>query len=264
MRSLLSRVALRVFAVLVAVWLLAPVLVVVPLAFAGTKSFVFPPETWSTQWFDELVTDPEWRDALLTSLRVAGFTVVLSAVLGTAAALGLQRSRLRGLVVLRGLLVAPMVVPVVITAVGIYAVFLPRKLLGTDLGFVLAHTALAMPFVVIAVTTSLTALDRRLEDAAASLGASPVTTFFTVTLPLIRPGLLAGSVFAFIASFDELVVSLFLASPVKNTLPVQMYDSLEQINPTIAAASTFFLAVTTAVLCLALFLNRSDREHGLV
>jgi putative spermidine/putrescine transport system permease protein len=254
---------LRAFCVLVAVWLMAPVLIVVPLAFAGAKSFVFPPESWSLQWFDELVTDSDWRDALLTSARVALLTVVVAAVLGTAAALGLQRARIPGASVIRGLLVAPMVVPVVITAVGVYAVFLPRDLLGTDLGFVLAHSVLAVPFVLVAVSTSLAGVDRRLEQAAASLGASPATTFFTATLPLIRPGLLAGSVFAFIASFDELVVSLFLASPLKSTLPVQMYESLEEVNPTIAAASTLFLVVTTAVMCLALFLNRSDREHGL-
>jgi putative spermidine/putrescine transport system permease protein len=264
MRGWLGPVALRAFGGLVVVWLVAPVLVVVPLAFAGQRSFVFPPKSYSSRWFSELVDNSEWRDAMVASVRIAVLVVLASTVLGTAAALGLDRSRLRGLAVVRGLLVAPMIVPVVITAVGVYAVFLPRHLLGTDLGFVLAHTALAIPFVVIAVSTSLAGVDRRLEAAAASLGATPVTTFLTVTLPLIRPGLLAGAVFAFIASFDELVVALFLASPFKRTVPVQMYDSLEQIDPTIAAASTVFLVVTTLVMVLVLVLNRGSKGHGLV
>ena len=259
----MSRWLLRGFAAIVVVWLIAPVLVVVPLAFAGRQSFVFPPESYSWQWFEELFSDAEWRDALLTSVRIALLVVVVSSVLGTAAALALQRSRLPGLAIVRALLIAPLIVPVVITAVGVYAVFLPRDLLGTDLGFLLAHTVLALPFVVVAVSTSLAGFDRRLEDAAASLGASPLSAFFTVTLPLIRPGLLAGAVFAFVSSFDELVVSLFVASPLKRTLPVQMYDSLEQVNPTIAAASTVFLLLTTTVVLLMLVLNRTEREHGL-
>lgn len=259
----LGGIALRLFGALVAVWLIAPVLVVIPLAFAGQKSFVFPPTSYSAQWFDELLNNPEWRDAMLTSVRIAFLVVVVSTVLGTAAALGLQRSGLRGLAIARGALIAPMIVPVVITAVGVYAVFLPRDLLGTDLGFILAHTVLALPFVVVAVSTSLADMDRRLEDAAASLGARPTVSFFTVTLPLILPGMMAGAVFAFIASFDELVVSLFIASPLKRTLPVQMYDSLEQIDPTIAAASVVFLVVTSAVMLMMLVLKRSSREHGL-
>lgn len=262
-RASLGDWGVRIFCVLVVVWLIAPVLVVVPLGFAGQKSFVFPPSSYSGQWYQELFEDPQWRDALFASVRIALIVVVVSAVAGTAAALGLQRSRLPGLGLMRAVIVAPMVVPLVITAVGVYAVFLPRALIGTELGFVVAHTVLALPFVVVAVSTSLASLDRRLEDAAASLGAAPVTTFFTVTLPHIKPGLMAGSVFAFIASFDELVVSLFLASPLKRTLPVQMYESLEEVNPTIAAASTLFLLVTTTVMLAFLLLNRSDRNHGL-
>jgi putative spermidine/putrescine transport system permease protein len=263
MRRWAGPAVLRAFGGLVVIWLVAPVLVVIPLAFSGQRSFVFPPKSYSSQWFTELFDNPEWRDAMVTSVRIALLVVLASTILGTAAALGLQRSRLRGLAFVRGLLVAPMIVPVVITAVGVYAVFLPRHLLGTDLGFVLAHAALAIPFVLIAVSTSLAGVDRRLEDAAASLGAPPVTTFLTVTLPLIRPGLLAGAVFAFITSFDELVVALFLASPFKRTLPVQMYDSLEQIDPTIAAASTVFLVATTLVMVLVLILNRNSEAHGL-
>ena len=188
--------------------------------------------------------------------------VVLSVALGTSCALALDRSRLRGTAIVRALVLSPMIVPIVIVGVGVYAVFLPWHLIGTDMGFVLAHTVIALPFVVVAVSTSLAGFDRRLETAAASLGASPVTTLFTVTLPLLAPGMLAGAVFAFIASFDELVIALFLSSPFKTTLPVRMYTSLQSIDPTIAAASTLLLLATTAVILLALVFNRNLREQG--
>jgi putative spermidine/putrescine transport system permease protein len=133
---------------------------------------------------------------------------------------------------------------------------------GNKLGFVLAHTALAVPFVVVSVSTSLNAFDRRLEQAAASLGATPVTTFFRVTLPLILPGVFAGAVLAFITSFDEVVVALFLQNPELRTVPVQMFNTLQNVDPTIAAASTLVLAATTFVVFLAVVFNKDFRDGG--
>jgi putative spermidine/putrescine transport system permease protein len=253
---------LRLFAALVVAWLMIPVLVVLPLSFTGERSFVFPPPSWSTRWYANLLEDSAWRDALFASLRIAAYVVVCSCIVGTAAALGLDRLRLRFKGALQALLLAPMIIPIVIVAVGIYSVFLPRSLTGTDLGFVLAHTVLALPFVIVSVSISLSGFDRRLEDAAASLGASPAVTFLRVTLPNIVPGMAAGAVFAFITSFDELVVALFLSSPVKRTLPVQMYTTLETIDPTIAAASTVLLAATTALTLMVLVVGglRTRRE----
>jgi putative spermidine/putrescine transport system permease protein len=242
---------LRIFVAVVCVWLIAPVLVVIPLSFAGEKSFAFPPDSWSTQWYSNLVQDELWRDALLTSIKIALLVVLVSGVIGTAAALSLDRARFPLKGVIQGILLAPMIIPIVIVGVGVYAVFLPRQLTGTDLGFVLAHSVLALPFVIVSVLISLSGFDRRLEDAAASLGASPPVTFLRVTLPQILPGVLAGAVFAFIISFDELVVALFLSSPTKQTLPIQMYSTLETVDPTIAAASTFLLIATTGVAILA-------------
>jgi putative spermidine/putrescine transport system permease protein len=253
-------IVLRLFGGLIALWLIAPILVVIPVSLNGNESFDFPPKTWSTRWYENLFSSPEWSAALWNSLQISGLVVVLATVLGTACAMGLDRGKLPGKALIRGLILSPMIIPVVIVAVGVYAVFLPWQLVGNTTGFVLAHTALAIPFVVVSVSTSLTGFDRRLEQAAASLGASPVATFFRVTLPLIMPGVFAGAVLAFITSFDEVVVALFLSNTNLRTVPVQMFNTLQNVDPTIAAASTLVLIGTTFAVFLAVVLNRDLRE----
>lgn len=254
---------LRLFAAAVAAWLLAPTLVVIPLSLTGEASFIFPPKSWSVRWFENLFGDEQWRASLLMSIRVSVIVAALSVVVGTACALGLARSRMRGIGVLRAVLIAPLIVPLVITAVGIYAVFLPWGLTGGTIGFVLGHTVLGIPFVVITVSASLARVDGRLEQAAATLGASPPTVFFTVTLPLIAAGVAAGGVFAFMVSFDEVVIALFISDPFVRTLPVQMYVSLQAIDPTMAAASTLLFLVTTSVTLVAIVFSKDVRERTL-
>jgi putative spermidine/putrescine transport system permease protein len=257
-----SGVFLKLFAGLVAAWLVVPILIILPLSFNGQASFRFPPESWSFRWYDNLFSSPEWRDAIVNSFQVALLVVVCATVLGTLCALGLDRGKIPGKGIVQALVLSPMIIPLVVIAVGVYAVFLPWQLVGTTMGFVVAHTALAIPFVVVSVLTSLRGFDRRLEQAAASLGASPITTFFRVTLPLIAPGLLAGAVLAFVTSFDEVVVALFVASPEKRTVPVQMFDTLQNVDPTVAAASTLVLGATTAVVLIAVLFNRDLRAGG--
>jgi putative spermidine/putrescine transport system permease protein len=257
-----SGVFLKLFGGVVAAWLVVPILIILPLSFNGQASFRFPPESWSFRWYDNLFSSPEWRDAIFNSFQVALLVVLCATVLGTLCALGLDRGKIPGKGIVQALVLSPMIVPLVVIAVGVYAVFLPWQLVGTTMGFVVAHTALAIPFVVVSVLTSLRGFDRRLEQAAASLGASPVTTFFRVTLPLIAPGLLAGAVLAFVTSFDEVVVALFVASPEKRTVPVQMFDTLQNVDPTVAAASTLVLGATTAVVLVAVLFNRELREGG--
>lgn len=252
---------LRGFVALMALWLIAPLLVVIPLSLTGEKSFKFPPATWSTRWYDNLFSNSVWVDALMNSLIVALIVVAVSIVLGTACALGLEHGRLPGKAIVRALVLSPMIIPIVIVAVGIYSVFLPRQLIGTRFGFVLAHAALAVPFVVVSVSASLAGFDRRLEQAAASLGASPWTTFWRVTLPAIAPGMLAGGILAFITSFDEVVVGLFLSTPELRTVPVQMFLTVQDIDPTIAAASTVVLVATTVAIGLTAVFNRSFRDQ---
>lgn len=247
---------LRIFGGIVSLLLILPVLIVIPLSFTGQPSFVFPPKHWSTRWYENLFTDPVWRDALLNSLKIGGLVVAASVILGTAAALGVNRMRLPGRSLLSGLIIAPLIVPVVIIAVAIYTIFLFWHLTGTTLGFVLAHTLLAMPLVFVAVSASLASFDRQLEAAAATLGASRWQTLWRITLRLLMPAVGAGAACAFIISFDEVVMSIFLASPTQKTLPVQMFVSLESIDPTMAAASTLLLLVTTLGICLAILIRR--------
>jgi putative spermidine/putrescine transport system permease protein len=181
-------------------------------------------------------------------------------MIGVAAALGLDRSRFFGRGSLRALIMAPMIVPGIVVAVAVYAVFLRWQLNSTVLEFVLAHTVLAVPFVVTTVATSLVGYDQTMDVASASLGASNLTTFWRITVPLLAPGVLSGFVFAFVTSFDEVVIALFLQTPDTRTLPVQMYNAITlEIDPTIAAASSLIIVVTTIILLLPQ-LSRSRRS----
>ena len=249
------------FCGLVGVWLLAPMLVVLPMGLTERRSLSFPPQDWSLRWYRNFFTSPEWYDALVTSLEIAVLVTLLATLLGTACAFALVRGRFPGRAAINALLLAPLVVPVVIVAIAVFAAFLRWRLSGTVPGFVLAHTALAIPFVIITVSSSLRTFDVRLELAAANLGAGPWRTFRQVTLPLILPGVLSGALFAFITSFDEVVVALFLSSSDVRTLPVQMFTSVtREVDPTIAAASTMILCLTTALLVLFALTRRQETD----
>lgn len=240
---------LKIYATIVGLLLLLPTLVVIPVSFTDRQSFIFPPKGWSTRWYSNFFENPVWYDSAIYSLKIGAIVAVLATLLGTAGAIALNNGRGRWRAPVRGLIVAPMIVPGVITAIGIYYVFLKWGLTQTMLGFILAHTALAIPFVFVTVTASLQSFDRQLLLASASLGAGPVATFARVMLPLIAPGVLTGALFAFLTSFDEAIVSLFLAGPFTRTLPVQIYQSVTaEVDPTIAAASTMLLTLTTLVL----------------
>ncbi|WP_051579836.1 ABC transporter permease [Pseudonocardia acaciae] len=258
MRSAGLRRALVAFGFLVGAWLLVPTLVVVPISFSGEDSFQFPPGSWSLRHYRTFFTDLSWLNALLVSIQLALMVTAIATVLGTAAAFALSRTASRWRGPLNGLFLAPMIVPGIVVAVAVYAAFLRWGLIGTPIGFVIAHTVLAIPFVTVNVGAALGGFDRTLERAAASLGASATATFRRVTLPLIMPGVLSGAVFAFVTSFDEVVVSLFVQSPRLQTLPVRMFTSVtNEVDPTIAAAATVVITVTTALLGLAAALRRS-------
>jgi len=259
----LTRAILGLCCVLVAVWLVAPTLVVVPMSFNENKSLAFPPHGFSWQWYENFATNPEWSSSFMNSLKIACLVAVLATVLGTLAAFGLDRMKARPANFLRMLLLTPMVVPGVVLAIGVYAVYLDTQLVGTLTGFVLAHTILALPFVLIAVSASLEVFDRRLETAAASLGAGALATFRTVTLPLILPGILPGLLFAFATSFDEIIVSLFITNPYLKTLPVQIFTSITRdADPTVAAVGTVLLCATTSLIGGGMLLmNRERKGH---
>ena len=241
---------------LVLVFLALPIAIVALLSFSSASYLTFPPPGFGFRWYDAYLGSREWLASTWLSLVVAGCVVVLSTVLGTLAALGLARLSGTARVLVGGLILSPLIVPGIIVAIGIYYVFARYHLVGTPIGLVLAHTCLAVPFVVTSVSASLAGFDRRLTQASLSLGASPFATFRQVTLPLIRPGVLAGALFAFIVSFDELIVALFLSGSGAITLPRRMWDDLRfAIDPTIAAVSTLTIFLT-AVLLWSVHLSR--------
>ncbi|MFD1507189.1 ABC transporter permease [Georgenia yuyongxinii] len=252
---------LKIWCALVAVWLGAPGFIIIPLGFTDAQSFRFPPEGWSLRWYRRFFTEPAWVDALANSIQVALIVMVVATVIGSAAAYSLSRSRLRGQGIISAAILAPMIVPGIVTAVAVLGVFLRWRLNGTLFGFVVAHTVLALPFVFVAVTASLRTFNRDLERAATSLGSGPWSTFRLVTLPMILPGVLSGAVFAFVTSLDEVVIALYLQTPDLRTLPVQMFNSVTiDVDPTIAAGSTLILLVTTMLVLLPQVLRRSDKR----
>lgn len=239
----LTRVLLGVIAVIVAIWLIAPMFIVFPISFSADPSFQFPPREWSTRWYESFFSNSQWMKALGNSAVIGLFSAVVATAVGTLAALAINRSESKFANWAQTLMLTPMIVPPIIAGAGIYTFFLRSNLVGTLFGFVMVHVCLAIPLVVIAVNASLSGYDRSLELAAASLGAGRLTTFFTVTVPLIAPGVAAGAVFAFVTSFDEVIVSQFMVSPQLQTLPIMMYNSVTRTtDPTIAAAASLILA----------------------
>jgi putative spermidine/putrescine transport system permease protein len=254
-----------VFTGLVLLFLISPVLAIVPLSFNAEPYFSYPMPGLSLQWYRDFFGNARWRDALILSFELAACVTVLATTLGTVAALGLSRTSLPWRGVILGLLILPMIVPVIITAVSVFMFYGYFGLIGTFPGLVLAHTVLAVPFVVITVTATLTSFDWSLDRAAQGLGAPPYLSFRKVILPLIMPGVVSGALFAFVTSFDEVVVAVFLASPEQRTLPKQMFNGIrENINPTITAAATLLILVSIALLTsLELLRRRQERLRGI-
>jgi putative spermidine/putrescine transport system permease protein len=243
------------------VFMLAPILAVMPLSFNGGQYLSYPLQGWSWQWYEAVFAPHPWMPALWNSVVIGLATTVLATTIGTLAAYGLSYTDFAGKRAIGALLISPMIVPIVITALAVYLAFAPFGLVNTFTGLVLAHTVLAVPFVVITVTATLHGFDRNMVRAAASLGASPVAAFATVTLPLTAPGILSGAVFAFVTSFDDVVVALFLAGPTQFTVPRRMFDALrDKLDPSIVALAVFLVAISVALLvAIELLRWRSER-----
>jgi putative spermidine/putrescine transport system permease protein len=240
---------LRGLAVLTLLYLILPVLAIVPLSFSSSTFLVYPIPGWSLRWYQNLVASDEWRMAAKNSFIVAPSATVLATVLGTVAAIGLTKANFRGKALLMAILISPMIVPVVVVGVGMYLFFAPLGLANTYIGLIMAHASLGVPFVVTTVAATLQGFNYNLVRASLSLGANPVETFFRITLPVIAPGVISGALFAFATSFDEVVVTLFLAGADQTTLPRQMFTGIrENISPTIAALATILIIFSTCLL----------------
>lgn len=241
--------ALRVFGALVLAFLLLPILVVIPLSFSASSFLVYPMPGWSLQWYHNLFTSDEWARAAKNSFIVAPSATAIATALGTLTAVGLARVQFAGKGLLMSLLIAPMVVPIVVVGVATYLFFAQIGLSDSYTGLIIVHAALGAPFVVTTVLATLQGFNFNLVRASLACGASPLETFFRVTLPVIAPGVISGALFAFATSFDEVVVTLFLAGPEQVTLPRQMFTGIrENINPTIAAVATLLTIFTTALM----------------
>ncbi|UZE26057.1 ABC transporter permease [Pseudomonas sp. B21-056] len=262
----------RGFALLVLLFLVVPILVIIPLSFNVEPYFSFTtdmlhldPEAFSLRWYRQLVNDPLWILSIKNSFLVAAGATVIATALGTLASIGLSRSDLPCKRLLTGILISPMIVPVIISAAGMY--FFYSKLgIGQSLfALILSHAVLGTPFVILTVTATLVGFDHSLTRAAASMGASTTYTFFRVTFPLIRPGIISGGLFAFITSFDEAVVVQFLGGVEQRTIPRQMWSGMrEQISPTILAAATLLIALSVLLLLsIEVLRRRSLRIRGI-
>lgn len=246
---------------LVFAFLLLPVLAVIPLSFNAGSFLTYPMTGVSLRWYEDFLASARWLPSLWNSLLVGSVATILATALGTAAALGLDRLGGMPRQILSALFLMPVVVPVVVIGSSLYALFASIGLTGTYAGLVVAHALLGAPFVVITVSATLTGFDRNLLRAASSLGARPPRAFTLVTLPLILPGVLSGAIFAFATSFDEIVVTLFLAGPQHRTLPLQMFDGVrEQISPTITAAATLLFLVSLLLVGAVELLRRRTEK----
>jgi len=258
--------------VLIFCFLIIPIIIILPLSFNAQPYFSFTPEMlslnpdgFSTRWYEKFFTDPAWQQAVRNSLFIAFFSTILSTFLGTLAALGLSQKEFPFKTTIMGILISPMVVPLIISAAGMYFFYAKMNLSSTFLGVILAHAALATPFVVITVTATLTGFDHSLTRAAANLGSSPTNTFFRITVPLITPGVISGALFAFITSFDEVVVILFVGSVGQRTIPWAMFSGIrEEISPTILAVATLLITFSVILLFMVeLLRRRNERLRGM-
>jgi len=257
----LANVGLATLAALVLTFLVAPILIIVPLSFSSGSFFYYPLPGFSMRWYQDFFSSTFWLPSVWNSLIVGTAATLLATLLGTLAALGMWRARFPGQGLILAVAISPMVVPVIIVAVGVYFAFAPLGLTDGYAGLILAHTTLAVPFVVVTVLATLAGFDRTLLRAAASLGARPLTTFRRVTLPLILPGVASGAVFAFAASFDEVVVALLIAGPGQRTLPRQMFAGInDNISLTITAAATMLITISLVLMVAVDALRRRSER----
>ena len=262
----------RVICGLILFFLIAPIAVMVPLSFNAQPYFTytremlsFDPDGYSLRWYREFFNSTSWLNSIRNSVLIAICATLVATGLGTLAALGLSRKHMpfRGLIM--GILISPMIVPLIISAAGMFFFYSSINLAQTFTGVILAHAALGTPFVIITVTATLVGFDHTLTRAAASLGASPALAFRKITLPLIMPGVISGALFAFITSFDEIVIVLFVAGVEQRTIPREMWSGIrEQISPTILAVATILVIMSIALLTVVeLLRRRSDRIRGM-
>lgn len=248
-RTKLARGFIKAAVVFSVLFLALPLSVVIPMSFSSSQTLAFPPPSWSTQYYEVFLNSDKWMGAAAASFQVGIFSALIATTLGTMAAFALSQYKVPLRRSIQVVLLLPLVTPLVVAAIGFYRVYLGWGIANSVLGLTLAHAGLAMPFVLLSVVASLRKYDPRLSKAAASLGATPLRTFFRVTLPAIRPGVIAGGFLAFLFSFNETVVAIFLVASRAQTLPKLMWDGiLLEVDPVISVVATLMTLLTVAVL----------------
>lgn len=252
-----QRLWLYALAALVMLFLVIPTLIVIPMSFSASQYLEFPPREWSIRWYASYFASSSWMQATATSLKAAALTTLVATPLGTMAAYGLHASRWRFAGPMTMLLLTPMVVPVILIGIGVFYAYVKLKMVNTLLGLALAHSMLAVPVVMMVVASALKSFDLNQELVARSLGASRARAFWLVTLPQIRFSVVTAAVLAFLTSFDEVIVSLFVSGGDHSTLTRNMFNALrDQVDPTIGAISTLIIAVTSLLLVFTQFVGK--------
>ena len=256
-----QRLWLYALAALVLAFLVIPTLIVIPMSFSGSQYLEFPPREWSLRWYRNYLGSPSWMQATATSFAAGALTTLVATPLGTLAAYGLFVSRLRAARAIHSLMLTPIIVPVILVAIGVFYAYVKLKLVNSLAGIVLAHSMLAIPLVIMIVTAALKSYDMNQEMVARSLGASRARAFVGVTLPQIRFGVVSAALLSFLTSFDEVILALFIAGGSNSTLTRNMFNALrDQIDPTIAAISTLMILVTTLLLVLSALFGSARRD----
>lgn len=252
---------LAIVAAAVIGFLLLPLIAILPLSFSGSVLLRLPPPSYSLQWYRSLWVDPGWTDAALNSVVIGVATAVASVLLGIATSFGLARSEWRGKALLQALILSPLLLPVIVIAVGTYQIFSLFGLNGTFTGLIIGHTVITFPYTVVVISAALERVDPRLEQIALSLGATRFRAFVDVTFPLIRSGVIVAFLFAFLHSFDEVVMATFIAGPETTTLPKRIWDGIRfELSPVIAAVSSILIVISCAVVGIAEVVDRSGRK----
>lgn len=246
---------------LVIIFLIVPTFIVIPMSFSASQYLEFPPESWDIRWYENYFGSSEWMNATWVSLKAAVITVLITTPIATMAAYGLYVSQLRLSRFIFILLITPMMVPVILIAIGVFFAYTKLKLNNSMIGLVLAHSTLALPMVLIVISAGLRSYDMNQERVARSLGASRLKAFFIVTLPQIRFSVITGALLAFIVSFDEVIVALFITGGKMSTITRSMFLALrDQIDPTIASISTIMVLITSVALLLAQIFGQSKNK----
>jgi len=253
----------NVIAFAVYAFILVPTLIVIPISFGGSGELTFPPRVWSLELYGQLFSSSSWMGPILQSLKVAGLTMIVSVLIGVPASYGLVRFDFPGKRLVMLLLMSPILVPVIVISLGLYLYLSRLHLVGTTAGLVVSHVAYVTPFMMMTVMAGVKKLDPALEFATTIMGANRRTVFFKVVLPQLRPSIFAGALFAFLVSFDEVVIAWFLTSPTTTTLPVKMYSSIQwDISPVIAAVSALLTMLSLVFCCVSVFLQPAAAESS--